>query len=186
MALIDPLGDEGTSLREAAESAASWGPHLGYAVFGTATIVAHERPCAEMLAFGPTREFPFWDNSGWGTLSLEPAPPHPFVLMGSVAGAIEVLETVVAPLDAANIIPGRSPVSRRTGGLRLRRRPADRVDVAGSTSLMTLRYPGTCAACDTGTSVRSVPVPVRLDVGGVPTGCLRMVFIRARWVAMTC
>ena len=132
----------------------------GNALFSTATIVAHERTRAEMLAFGPAREFPFWDNPDWGTLPLEPPfltyadavtvhvgelraevrhvgiPAHttndsvvwfpdaatvfcgdlvfhggtPFVLMGSVTGAIEVLETVVAPLGAATVVPGHGPV----------------------------------------------------------------------------
>ncbi|MWA01037.1 MBL fold metallo-hydrolase [Actinomadura sp. LD22] len=35
----------------------------------------------------------------------------PFVLQGSVAGAIAVLEEVVAPLDAAVIVPGHGPVA---------------------------------------------------------------------------
>ncbi|MGH9087187.1 MAG: MBL fold metallo-hydrolase [Acidimicrobiales bacterium] len=35
----------------------------------------------------------------------------PFVLMGSAAGSIEVLETVVRPLGAATIVPGHGPVS---------------------------------------------------------------------------
>jgi cyclase len=35
----------------------------------------------------------------------------PFVLMGSVAGAIDVLETVVAPLGAETIVPGHGPVA---------------------------------------------------------------------------
>ena len=34
----------------------------------------------------------------------------PFLLMGSIAGAIEVLEIVVAPLRAATIVPGHGPV----------------------------------------------------------------------------
>ncbi len=34
----------------------------------------------------------------------------PFLLMGSVAGAVEVLETVVAPLGAQTIVPGHGPV----------------------------------------------------------------------------
>ncbi|MFI6846766.1 MBL fold metallo-hydrolase [Kitasatospora sp. NBC_00085] len=34
----------------------------------------------------------------------------PFVLMGSVSGAIEVLEKVVRPLDAQTIVPGHGPV----------------------------------------------------------------------------
>jgi cyclase len=39
----------------------------------------------------------------------------PFVLMGSVEGAIEVLERVVAPLGAATIVPGHGPVFRDLG-----------------------------------------------------------------------
>ncbi|MGI5328105.1 MBL fold metallo-hydrolase [Actinomadura nitritigenes] len=35
----------------------------------------------------------------------------PFVMQGSVAGAIRVLEEVVAPLDAATIVPGHGPVA---------------------------------------------------------------------------
>lgn len=35
----------------------------------------------------------------------------PFVLQGSVAGLIEVLENVVAPLDATTIVPGHGPVA---------------------------------------------------------------------------
>src|SRR5499427_826509 len=34
----------------------------------------------------------------------------PFLLMGSVSGAVEVLETVVAPLGAQTIVPGHGPV----------------------------------------------------------------------------
>ncbi len=34
----------------------------------------------------------------------------PFLLMGSVAGAIEVLEQVIRPLGAATIVPGHGPV----------------------------------------------------------------------------
>jgi cyclase len=39
----------------------------------------------------------------------------PFLLMGSVAGAIEVLEHVVAPLGAETIVPGHGPVFEGTG-----------------------------------------------------------------------
>jgi cyclase len=39
----------------------------------------------------------------------------PFVLMGSVAGAIEVLEQVVRPLGAATIVPGHGPVFGDSG-----------------------------------------------------------------------
>jgi cyclase len=39
----------------------------------------------------------------------------PFLLMGSVAGAIEVLENVVLPLGAATIVPGHGPVFEDSG-----------------------------------------------------------------------
>ncbi|MGH3304617.1 MAG: MBL fold metallo-hydrolase [Streptosporangiaceae bacterium] len=39
----------------------------------------------------------------------------PFLLMGSVEGAIEVIERVVAPLGAATIVPGHGPVFRDPG-----------------------------------------------------------------------
>jgi cyclase len=45
---------------------------FGNALFGTATIVAHERARAEAIAFGPARELPFWKNPDWGHLPLEP------------------------------------------------------------------------------------------------------------------
>jgi cyclase len=41
----------------------------------------------------------------------------PFLLMGSVAGAIDVLEKVVRPLGAATIVPGHGPVFSGTGPL---------------------------------------------------------------------
>ncbi len=41
----------------------------------------------------------------------------PFLLMGSVQGAIEVLEGVVAPLHAATIVPGHGPVFHDVGPL---------------------------------------------------------------------
>ena len=39
----------------------------------------------------------------------------PFLLMGSVAGAIEVLEQVIRPLGAAVVVPGHGPVFSGTG-----------------------------------------------------------------------
>ena len=41
----------------------------------------------------------------------------PFLLMGSVAGAVEVLEQVVAPLGARLIVPGHGPVFEGTAPL---------------------------------------------------------------------
>ena len=45
---------------------------FGNALFPGATIVAHERARAEVIAFGPARDLPFWDNPDWGQLPLEP------------------------------------------------------------------------------------------------------------------
>ena len=134
---------------------------FGNCLFGGATIVAHERTRAEMTAFGPAQQLPFWTPVDWGDLELElPAltftdnvtvwsddlrcevryvgqPAHttndsivwlpersvlfagdlvfrggtPFLLMGSVSGAIDVLETVVKPLGAQTIVPGHGGVS---------------------------------------------------------------------------
>jgi len=39
----------------------------------------------------------------------------PFLLMGSVAGAVEVLEEVIRPLGARTIVPGHGPVFTGTG-----------------------------------------------------------------------
>ncbi|HEY6794373.1 MAG TPA: MBL fold metallo-hydrolase [Kineosporiaceae bacterium] len=132
----------------------------GNGLFSTATIVAHERARDEMLAFGPPRPLPFWDDVDWGFLPFDPpfltftdsialhvgdlrvdvrhvgTPAHttndslvwfperstlfcgdlvfnggtPFLLMGSVAGAIQVIENVIAPLGAATTVPGHGPV----------------------------------------------------------------------------
>ncbi|GAA1380681.1 MBL fold metallo-hydrolase [Pseudonocardia kongjuensis] len=140
---------------------------FGNALFDTATIVAHERARAEMIAFGPPRELPFWQNPDWGDLPLDPpfltftdgvtlhlgelraevrhvgTPAHttndslvwfpergtlfcgdlvfnggtPFLLMGSVAGAVDVLENVVAPLGATTTVPGHGPVFHGHGPL---------------------------------------------------------------------
>ena len=45
---------------------------FGNALFPAATIVAHERARAEVIAFGPARDLPFWENPDWGQLALEP------------------------------------------------------------------------------------------------------------------
>ncbi|MCO1653802.1 MBL fold metallo-hydrolase [Pseudonocardia humida] len=128
--------------------------------FPGATIVAHERTRAEILAAGPLPLDLLFEPVEWG--ELPPAPPFltytegvtlwvddlrceithvgspahttndsivwvpersvlytgdllfqggtPFLLSGSVAGAIEVLEDVVAPLGATTIVPGHGPV----------------------------------------------------------------------------
>jgi cyclase len=66
----------------------------------------------------------------------------PFLLMGSVAGAVEVLEQVVAPLGARLIVPGHGPVFEGTGPLdatldylRFVLRVATRAQAAGVTPL---------------------------------------------------
>jgi len=137
---------------------------FGNALFAGATIVAHERARAEVIAFGPARELPFWQNPDWGQLPLEPpfltftdeialhagdtritvkhvgTAAHttndvlawfpkqsvlfcgdlvfnggtPFLLMGSVTGAVEALENAVLPLGARTIVPGHGPVFEGT------------------------------------------------------------------------
>jgi cyclase len=128
--------------------------------FPGATIVAHERTRAEVLASAGLSLEGIFEPVEWG--ELPPAPPFltftdavtlwvddlrcevrhvgtpahttndsvlwvpdrsvlyvgdllfqggtPFLLSGSVAGAIEVLESVVAPLGAQTIVPGHGPV----------------------------------------------------------------------------
>jgi cyclase len=133
---------------------------FGNCLFPGASIIAHERARDEVIAFGPPRELPFWQNPDWGELTLDPpfvtftdeiavhagdlraqvrhvgTAAHttndsivwipersvlfcgdlifnggtPFLLMGSVAGAVEVLEQVVRPLGAQTIVPGHGPV----------------------------------------------------------------------------
>jgi cyclase len=133
---------------------------FGNALFGGATIVAHEKARAEAIAFGPARELPFWQNPDWGDLPLDPpfltftdrvalhvgnlraevvhvgTPAHttndsivwfperstlfcgdlvfnggtPFLLMGSVTGAVDVLEHVLALLAAQTTVPGHGPL----------------------------------------------------------------------------
>jgi cyclase len=39
----------------------------------------------------------------------------PFLLMGSVAGAVDALEQVLMPLGAQTIVPGHGPVFSGTG-----------------------------------------------------------------------
>jgi len=134
---------------------------FGNCLFEGATIVAHEATRAEMTAFGPPQQLPFWTPVDWGELSLElpfltyaegvtvwsdelrcevrhvGTAAHttndsiiwlpersvlfagdllfrggtPFLLMGSVSGAIDVLETVVKPLGAQTIVPGHGGIS---------------------------------------------------------------------------
>jgi cyclase len=133
----------------------------GNYLFGGATIVAHERCRAGVLASGLPANLGVWTDVDWGIPELAPPfltyadavtvwsgdlkcdvryvgmPAHttndsliwlpersvlfagdlafsggtPFLLMGSVEGAIEVLEQVVQPLGAQTIVPGHGPVS---------------------------------------------------------------------------
>jgi cyclase len=133
---------------------------FGNGLLPNAAIVAHERAREEMIAFGPARELPYWENPDWGSVPFDPpfltftdrvtlhvgdlraeirhvgTPAHttndsivwipersvlfcgdlifnggtPFLLMGSVAGALGVLEDVVRPLGAATTVPGHGPV----------------------------------------------------------------------------
>jgi cyclase len=69
----------------------------------------------------------------------------PFLLMGSVAGAIDVLENVLAPLGAETIVPGHGPVSTPglidevLGYLRFVQRTAADAHAAGLTPLEAAR-----------------------------------------------
>ena len=128
----------------------------GNSLFGAATIIAHEKCRAEMIASGMPGNTGIWEPVDWGGLTL--APPTltfadrvrlwsgdrpldlsyvgqaahtsndslvwlpeqevlfcgdllfnggtPFLLMGSVRGAIDVLTKVVAPIPARVIVPG--------------------------------------------------------------------------------
>src|SRR5215470_17355501 len=137
---------------------------FGNCLFPGAAIIAHERTRAEVLAFGPPADLPFWDGPEWGELTLDPpfvtytdqiavhagdlraeirhvgVAAHttndsiawipdrsvlfcgdlifnggtPFLLMGSVAGAIQVLQDVILPLSARTIVPGHGPVFEGT------------------------------------------------------------------------
>lgn len=133
----------------------------GNSLFGTATIVAHERTRAEVRAGIPAGALAaIWEPMDTGDCHSEPPfltytegvtvwvddlrcevrhvgrPAHttndsivwipersvlyagdlafkggtPFLLSGSVAGAVEVLTTVLAPLEPAVVVPGHGPV----------------------------------------------------------------------------
>jgi cyclase len=69
----------------------------------------------------------------------------PFQLMGSIGGAIEVLESVIAPLGAETVVPGHGPVSGPDlvddvlGYLRFVQRTAAGAHAAGLTPLQAAR-----------------------------------------------
>jgi cyclase len=133
---------------------------FGNCLFGSATIVAHERCRDEVLALGAPANGGVWTEVDWGELEVSApfltygtgitlwadelrcevryvgTPAHttndsivfipersvlfvgdllfnggtPFLLWGSVGGAIKVLEQVVRPLGAQTIVPGHGPV----------------------------------------------------------------------------
>ena len=133
--------------------------HGNYLLRG-ATIVAHDKCRAEMLAAGLPNFGGLFEDVDWGALELAPpfltyddhvtlysddllcdvryvgSPAHttndsivwipersvlfsgdlifnggtPFMLMGSVAGAIDVLEGLIKPLGATTIVPGHGDV----------------------------------------------------------------------------
>jgi cyclase len=132
---------------------------FGNYLFRGATIVGHERIREEMLAFGPPRSAPFWQDVDWGDVELAPpfltytdqvsvfvddlrcelrhvgtpahttndsilwVPDHallfsgdllfnggtPFLLMGSISGAIEAVAGL-KELPATTIVPGHGEV----------------------------------------------------------------------------
>jgi cyclase len=132
---------------------------FGNYLFDGATIVGHERIREEMLAFGPPRSGPFWQDVTWGDVQLSPpfltytdqvsvyvddlrcelryvgTPAHttndsilwipdrsvlftgdllfnggtPFLLMGSIAGAIEAVEALRS-YPATTVVPGHGEV----------------------------------------------------------------------------
>jgi len=133
---------------------------FGNYLFGTAAIIAHENVRGPLMAYGTPRSAPFWTETDWGDVRLEPPfityadeitvhsddlacqvkyagqPAHttndsyvwipdrgvlisgdllfngatPFLLMGSISGAIAVLEERIKPLGARTIVPGHGPV----------------------------------------------------------------------------
>jgi cyclase len=133
---------------------------FGNYLFDTAAIIAHDKVRGELLAYGKPRSAPFWTETDWGDVRLDPPfityadqitvhsddlacqvtyagrPAHttndsyvwipdrsvliagdllfnggtPFLLMGSISGAITVLEERITPLGARTIIPGHGPV----------------------------------------------------------------------------
>jgi len=133
---------------------------FGNYLFGTAAIIAHENVRGALLAYGTPHSAPYWTETDWGDVRLEPPfityadeitvhvddlacqvkyagqPAHttndsyvwiadrellisgdllfnggtPFLLMGSISGAISVLEERIKPLGARTIIPGHGSI----------------------------------------------------------------------------
>ncbi|HEX3779737.1 MAG TPA: MBL fold metallo-hydrolase [Pseudonocardiaceae bacterium] len=167
----------------------------GNYLFDTAAIIAHDNVRSQLLAAGPPRSAPFWTDTDWGDIQLEPPfityadritvhsddlacqviyagqPAHttddsyvwipdrdvliagdllfnggtPFLLMGSITGAIAVLEERIAPLGARTIIPGHGPVcgpeviDEVLGYLRYVQSVAEQAHAAGLTPLAAAR-----------------------------------------------
>jgi cyclase len=113
----------------------------GNSLFSGATIIGHENCRAALIATGPPGNTGIWDPVDWGDVTL--APPTltftqrvrlwsddrplevsyvnggtPFLLMGSVRGAIDVLTSVVALIPAATIVAGHgAPCDHRLIGI---------------------------------------------------------------------
>jgi cyclase len=133
---------------------------FGNYLFGSATIIGHERCREEVLRAGLPYDAPVWTEVNWGPVELAPpfvtyedgvtlhvddlvcevryvgGPAHttndsivwvperrllfsgdlifnggtPFLLMGSISGAIRVLEERVKVLPIETIVPGHGPV----------------------------------------------------------------------------
>ena len=80
---------------------------FGNALFGGATILAHERTRAEAIAFGPARELPYWHNPEWGDLPLDPpfVTGSDFDFLAAIPGAPEGAPRIAVPAyrDAAGL-----------------------------------------------------------------------------------
>jgi cyclase len=103
----------------------------------------------------------------------------PFLLMGSVAGAVEVLEQVLRPLRAQTIVPGHGPVFRDPGPvdatldyLRFVLDVAERARAAGVSPLDAARDTGLGRFADWPDAERIVGNLHRAcaELGGVPRG----------------
>jgi len=81
---------------------------FGNCLFPGAAIIAQERARAEVIAFGPPRELPFWDGPEWGDLTLEP----PFI---TYAEEIAVNAGICARKSGMSARPRTRPTTRSCG-----------------------------------------------------------------------
>jgi cyclase len=115
----------------------------GNSLFSGATIIGHENCRAALIAAGPPGDTGIWEPVDWGAVSYVGQAAHttndslvwlpeqevlfcgdllfnggtPFLLMGSVRGAIDVLTNVVARIPARTIVPGHgAPCDYRLTG----------------------------------------------------------------------